>query len=126
MFQLPQLFLTPKKHLLLPLLTFAILVDDLLVIQQFLTHHPLLEFRLLLLFLLLPYQHVPYPTSLLQLGSYLPAQIPQWTHQLVQSPVPLLPNLLKRKVNNLQIQVNTPILPNAVSHPPTNSVQSQS
>jgi len=75
--------------------------------------------------LLLPsiYHLVPYPISLLQLGSYLPAQIPQWTHQQVQRPVPLLPNLLKRKVNNLQIQVNTPILPSVVLHRPTNSVQ---
>jgi len=40
-----------------------------------------------------------------------------------QRPVRLLPNRLKRKGHNLQIQVNTSLLPNAVTLRPTNLVQ---
>ena len=88
-----------------------------------LTLYHLPELKLPLLFQPSIYHLVPYPISLLQLGSYLLAQIPPWTHHQVQRPVPPLPNLLKRKVNNLQIQANTPILPSVLSHRPTNSVQ---
>ena len=49
--------------------------------------------------------------------------MPQWTHQQIHGPVQPLPNLLKRKVNHLQLQVNTPILRNVVSPHPTTSVQ---
>jgi len=69
-FLLPQLFLTLKKHLLPPLLSLATLVDVLsgAYLHQTLYHVP--ELKLPLLLLPEIYHLVPYPISLLQLGSY--------------------------------------------------------